>query len=354
MPNTHSIPSGPQDITARWLADVLGVAVDDVRVEPIGTGQTGATYRVTPTAPPESKLPPTLVAKLPALDPAIRERCALGYRSECAFYDEVAGSVAVPLPTVYHGDITESATDFVLLLEDLAPAAQGDQLAGCTPEQAEPAVTALAGLHGPRWCDPAWLTFTGTAMPKPDANLAAGLAGITRTALDITLDKLGDRLGAANRETLARVAELTEPWLLYAPERFSVLHGDFRVDNLLFHPDDSRITVVDWQTVSVGLPARDLAYFLGTSLLPPVRAERERELVARYHRALAEYGVTGYPAETCWQDYRIGMLQIPVLTALGFAFSAATDRGDDMIVTMLDRGCRAIRELGTLDLITAG
>ncbi|WP_067650031.1 phosphotransferase family protein [Nocardia harenae] len=350
MPN-HSIPSGPRDITAHWLTDVLGVAVDAVRVEPIGTGQTGATYRVTPTAPPESGLPPTLVAKLPARDPAIRERCALGYRSECAFYDEVAASVAVPLPAVYHCDITESATDFVLLLEDLAPAAQGDQLAGCPPEQAEPAVTALAGLHGPRWCDPAWLTFTGTAMPKPDANLAAGLAAITRTALDITLDKLGDRL--ADRATLALVAELTEPWLLYAPDRFAVLHGDFRVDNLLFHPGGTRVTVVDWQTVSVGLPARDLAYFLGTSLLPPVRAARERELVAHYHRELTGYGVTGYTAETCWQDYRVGMLQIPVLTALGFAFAAATDRGDDMIATMLDRGCRAIRELGTLDLIAA-
>ncbi|MFC8047498.1 phosphotransferase family protein [Nocardia sp. NPDC057353] len=349
MPRSHSIPSGPQDITAPWLADVLGVAVDAVRVEAIGTGQTGATYRVTPTAPPASGLPATLVAKLPAQDPAIRERCALGYRSECAFYDEIAGTVAVPLPTVYHCDITEAATEFVLLLEDLTPAAQGDQLAGCTPEQAAPAVAALAGLHGPRWCDPAWLSFTGTAMPKPDANLAAGLAGITGTALEITLGKLGDRLD--DRATLERVAELTEPWLLHAPERFSVLHGDFRVDNLLFHPADSRITVVDWQTVSVGLPARDLAYFLGTSLLPPVRAEYERDLVARYHRALAEYGVTDYSAETCWQDYRVGMLQIPVLTALGFAFSAATDRGDDMIATMLDRGCRAIRELGTLDLI---
>ena len=30
---------------------------------------------------------------------------------------------------------------------------------------------------------------------------------------------------------------------------------------------------------------------------------------------------------------------------------AATDRGDNMVLTMLARGCRAIRELGTLELI---
>ena len=62
----------------------------------------------------------------------------------------------------------------------------------------------------------------------------------------------------------------------------------------------------------------------------------------------------GYDAETCWQDYRFGMLQVPLITTLGFAFSAETERGDDMTLTMLERGSRAIRELGTLDLIRTG
>ena len=59
----------------------------------------------------------------------------------------------------------------------------------------------------------------------------------------------------------------------------------------------------------------------------------------------------GYGLETCWRDYRLGMLQIPLITTLGFAFSAATDRGDDMTLTMLERGCAAIHELRTLDLV---
>lgn len=45
------------------------------------------------------------------------------------------------------------------------------------------------------------------------------------------------------------------------------------------------------------------------------------------------------------------MPQVPLITTFGFAFSAATERGDDMVLTMLERGCRAIRELGTLELI---
>ena len=45
------------------------------------------------------------------------------------------------------------------------------------------------------------------------------------------------------------------------------------------------------------------------------------------------------------------MPQAPLISALGFAFAAGTERGDDMVLTMLERGCQAIRDLGTLELI---
>jgi hypothetical protein len=31
--------------------------------------------------------------------------------------------------------------------------------------------------------------------------------------------------------------------------------------------------------------------------------------------------------------------------------AATTERGDEIVLTMLERGCRAIRELGTIDLV---
>jgi hypothetical protein len=45
------------------------------------------------------------------------------------------------------------------------------------------------------------------------------------------------------------------------------------------------------------------------------------------------------------------MLQVPLLTTFGYAFAATTDRGDEMILAMLSRGCHAIRHLGTIELI---
>ena len=50
------------------------------------------------------------------------------------------------------------------------------------------------------------------------------------------------------------------------------------------------------------------------------------------------------------------MIQALLISALGFAFAVGTDRGDDMIATMLRRGCQAIRDLDTVTLVreTAG
>lgn len=348
------IPCSPEDVNADWLAQVLGADVTAVQISPVGTGQTGATYRVAVRYGSPTDLPPSFVVKLPAQDHAVRERVALSYRSEHAFYTEVAGTLDVPLPRCYHCAMADDGAQFVLLLADMAPAEQGDQIRGCTPAEAALAVTALAGLHGPRWCDPEWLSFAGTVMPRPDDAGARGLGDITVLAVQTTLEKLGSRMSAEDRDTVEESGALIADWLLGAPDRFTLLHGDYRIDNLLFDPPRTAVTVVDWQTLAVGLPARDLSYFLATSLQPADRADHERALVGAYHDALMARGVSGYDREMCWQDYRFGMLQVPLITTLGFAFSAATDRGDDMALTMLTRGSRAIRELGTLGLVRAG
>ena len=65
------------------------------------------------------------------------------------------------------------------------------------------------------------------------------------------------------------------------------------------------------------------------------------------------YGITDYDFDTCWRDYRLGAVQVPLLVALGTAFASTTERGDEMMLAMLSRGCQAIRELDTLELINS-
>jgi hypothetical protein len=75
--------------------------------------------------------------------------------------------------------------------------------------------------------------------------------------------------------------------------------------------------VVDWQNFAVGPPARDLAYCVGSSLDSGARAEsdllRPAIGVCSVMRVCSRY----WTAE-CWDGYRVGMLQIPLLTIFGY------------------------------------
>ncbi|TYL45717.1 phosphotransferase [Nocardioides sp. BGMRC 2183] len=338
------------EITLDWARQVFGDAVEAVEVEPVGTGQIGTCYRARLAAPPGAGLPRSVLVKLPAEDPAARSLLAGVYRSEVRFYAEIAATVAIRVPATHLATWAGDGAEFTLVMGDAAPAEQGDQLAGCTPAQARDAVLNLAGLHGPRWCDPSLLEIEGLNINGPDD--AALMADLFGPATDIFVDGLGDLLSAATVATLREVAAVIGPWALGRAERFGLVHGDYRLDNLLFPPDGRPgVIAVDWQTLSLALPARDLAYFTGTGLETGLRRTEERGLVAAYHAALVGHGVAGYDLDLCWEDYRYSMLQGPLVAVFGCAYGTRTERGDRMFAVMVERACAAIRELGSLDLV---
>lgn len=347
MTATVPLVSDIADLTPEWLSAALARRVDAVTTAPVGTGQIGTCYRLTLTGEPG--LPATVLAKLPATDPGSRALLANPYRTEVRFYREILPTVAVRAPALHHADVADEGGDFVLLLEDLAPAVQGDQVAGGSVAEVEDAVVNLAGLHGPRWCDPTLLDVDGLALNGPeDAALMAELFG---PAVELFLDNLADLLPAEDAKTVRALVPVIERWALARTERFGLVHGDYRLDNLLFPPEGRGVVAVDWQTLSLALPARDLAYAVATSLDPEPRRAVERSLVAAYHSALVGHGVTSYTEDECWDDYRFGMLQGPLVTVFGQAYGTRTERGDRMFAVMTSRCCAAIRDLGTLELV---
>lgn len=74
----------------------------------------------------------------------------------------------------------------------------------------------------------------------------------------------------------------------------------------------------------------------------------------RCHRALLSYGVTGYSAEDCWDDYVYGLLQTPVLGIFGWMYGTRTARGDEMFALLMRRSCRAIADHDALAVVRGG
>ncbi|MGB0101437.1 MAG: phosphotransferase [Nocardioides sp.] len=336
-----------EGLTTAWLTEVLGEEVDEIAIEQVGTGQIGTCFRVRLAGAGSTD---TVLVKLPPPDTAARDMMAGVYRAEVRFYQEVAATVAVRVPACHHAEIADDSGDFVIVLEDLAPREQGDQIAGCNAAQARDAVVNLAGLHGPRWCDPTLADVDTLSVNGPeDIELMLQMWDPT---IQLFLDGLGDLIAPEDAATLRACGDVIERWLLGRSERFAPVHGDYRLDNLMFPTDGGPdVVAVDWQTLSLALPARDLAYFTGTSLTVEDRRAHERELVAAYHEALLSYGVLDYSREQCWDDYVFAMIQGPLVAAFGCAYGTRTERGDRMFATMIARSCTAMRDLGTLDLV---
>lgn len=338
------------ELTTGWLTEALGLEVTRFETSGVGTGQMGSCFRIRLEG--ADGLPASALLKLPNGDAASRAMVAGAYRSEVRFYTEILGTVGIHTPRCYATTAVTEDGRFSMLLQDMAPASQGDQIAGCTPDQARDAAVNLAGLHGPRWSDPTLLDLEGVTMSGPeDASLLASVYG---PATETFFEQLGDALSAETKQTLLGCVEVAEAWsLARQSERFGLVHGDYRLDNLLFDPTPgaAAVSAIDWQTLSLGLPVRDLAYLLGTGLAVEDRRAHERAVVAEYHAALLAYGVTDYPAELCWEDYRFSMVQGPLVSVFGCAYGARTERGDAMFAAMVERSCAAIRDLGTLELV---
>lgn len=77
---------------------------------------------------------------------------------------------------------------------------------------------------------------------------------------------------ASETETIAAMDNLIE-WLpqhVPAGEESSIVHGDFRLDNLIFHPTEPRVlAILDWELSTIGHPLADFAYHAMAWQVPP-------------------------------------------------------------------------------------
>ncbi len=359
------IPSGPRDLRPEWLTQALrsaGTLTDaevtsfDTETIAEGVGLIGQLARLTLRYDRDAPgAPRSLIAKFPAEAEENRE---LGnylrfYEREARFYDEIADEVELRTPHRYYGAMDVDAGEYVLLLEDLAPARVGDQLIGCSGQETELAVSELARFHAAWWDSPRLAAIDWMPWASDEVNKSSEQS--YQDSWEPFLERFGDRLPPSLPETGERLATNVGNLLdLLAEPPCTIVHGDYRADNLFFAapgaPDP--LAVIDWQISSRGRGAYDLAYFMSQSVRREVRQAREMDIVKLYHQTLMENGAGGYDFDQCFHDYRLATLfcfVYPVVT--GGTLDLSNERGVALATAMLDRSAAAIVDLNAGELM---
>ncbi len=333
------------ELSTEWLARALDRPGIELRaLERIGTGQMSQSYRVSFASSGTDT--ETVVVKLAAEDPTSRATgVGLGaYLREISFYRHLAGRIGESLPRCHLAEYDAAEGWFTLVLEDLG-ATVGDQIAGCSVEEARLALVELARVHAPVLGDLALGTAAWLNQPNPlnRALLSALLPGF--------LERYRDRIAPEHAAVCERFVPSLDAWAQDRRPPLGLVHGDYRLDNLLFGHE--RCWVVDWQTVSWGPAMLDAAYFIGGGLGVEDRRAHERELVALYHGELLAHGVQHLSWEHCWEEYRRQTFHGILMTVAASMVVARTERGDDMFMTCLERNAQQVLDLDALALVPA-
>lgn len=353
------ILSSPERISPVRLTELLRAKgwVKQAKVvgfshEAIGVGLFGDTVRFTLVYDREEPgAPASIAGKFPTVNEQVRANGASlnMYSIEIGFYQQIAGQVGIRRPDCVYAEIDDSGAEFGLLFEDMGPARAADQMAGCSRDDAERALTQAAALHAPRFGDAglhdiAWLNYRYQTYPKVCADLP-NYVRIFRERYEAMLEP--EHLALAER-----FAEVAVPLSTVCGPRPAIIHGDFRLDNMLFDAKGGAVplVVLDWQSVGCGNPCLDVTYFLGTSYPLDQRSRDEKELLRFYHEAMKAQGVRDYAWDDLWHDYRRGAWMALLTAIFASAVSKQTERGDRMFMRMYKGAAAQMLEHDTLAL----
>jgi hypothetical protein len=373
----RTIPAGFEAITPAWLTGALretgavspDAEIDAVDLEVLGTGVgfAGDLSRLHVSYAAGSG-PATMVAKIPtSIDDNRNGSEMLGvYEREIRMYADVLPCLDVPAPRLYYADVEPNPEwekqmesvrrgerlplwllrfvawvlqrfhkpeprPSVLILEDLAPAEIGDQVAGASLARVATVLDEAARLHAATWHErlPArgpWLQSGGVAPKLSQAFFLSMRRRFLKNegrAASAHMRALLDRLRSDGIERGRRThTELPQ----------CLVHGDLRLDNIFFAGDDVR-AFIDWQLTRIGPAVVDVAYFISGSVDPDTPETEIDVLLGRYHRELVAAGVDDYPWERFLADYDDGLL----LVLGGLTAVENLDMGDDRGRLLVDR-----------------
>jgi len=382
-----AIPLTVNEINKEWLNSVLTEAgfpekkIDDLQLDVIGEGSgfMGDVIRLTVSFEGMDTIE-SVIVKIPTATNNRKAGQSMGvYEREIRFYKEFRARMPIRTPAYRYSAMDESIdpekglavlrfinrlpmwlmwavfrlatwfggrTDlgYVLMIEDLGHLRRGDQVAGCTAADAQMALSSMAKMQGEFW----------------QSEVLEQTPWIIPLALSIKLSQLVFRAAMPgyreeNREQLSEKDNMVLEWLnnngitlmnRLAQEPQTLVHGDFRLDNLFFDDKTSEIVLCDWQTPLSGPVGLDLAYFLSASLTQESEDSLD-DLLTFYRSELKKEGIVISAEKLNWQ-YEASMLMI-LLRVIPAEFQDLIDlgeaRGHDLIVTWIQRTFSKLKDV---------
>ncbi|MGB1139554.1 MAG: phosphotransferase [Halioglobus sp.] len=352
-------PTSADQVTAEHINAYLdaagclgGARVTDVESTIIGTGKMGDNARlVLHYEGATNSAPDSLIGKFPASDETARSIAGAqgAYYNEVMFYREIAPHTTMQVPRIYGSELSEDRMDFILLMEDMAPAEPGNNLVGASREQAELALAEAAKLAAAFYGDETLgeRDYVLTATRDDGGEFGAAL-------MQQSWPGFVDRFGHGMTPEMIRFGERYVEHHAHFATRFqgkkTIAHGDFRSENILFGPQGA--TVVDWQTTNESSALTDAAYYLGGSVAVEDRRAWERDLIEHYRVILDRAGVS-LESKDCWEQYREFAMHGILITVLGASFSTPDERSDKMFLSMVQGHLQHCIDVGAEEFLPA-
>lgn len=340
------------DITPQWVEGVLkgsksledGVSVTSVKTERIGQGVgiLSILQRITPTYSGQTKAPKTFVVKYPTDDATQRFTAdALAfYIRELIFYRDLAADAPFRTAKCYAQAIAGDNTDFTIAMEDIGSFRALNQLEGVSLAESKILLETLADFHAMWTNSPKLAQYSDVFQPVSNPIYHAVLPGMWQQGWAAMVPHAGHLIpeSVADIETLW--AEKCSWMLETMMQPTTLLHGDYRADNIMF--DGDKPAVIDFQICGTGTGMYDVAYFISQSIDTSVRRGHDQELLDVYLNRLESHGIDVDRAEA-WRQYLVAVafcVNYGITTFAGF--EAQNERGQKLLLDMLMRALHCV------------
>jgi hypothetical protein len=333
--------SSSDELTPEWFTRAVGdrrSIVTDVALQPVGSGAMCEMARASLNWQSADAKPRSVIVKFPTSDASTLALAqAMGmYQLEVRFYRDLLPHLGdLHTPSCYLAELDEATGSFTLVLEDLTEKSRpGDVLAESTSDECDAVLGELANLQGASWNSPTTAAMAWLADPERTVRVFDSMPA----GLEPFLARFGHALEPEQVALFELVIPQAGKWIRSWGGPSVVQHGDLRTDNVLFSLDRvPRATLLDFQTVRLGPPGMDPAYFLGSSLSTDTRRTVERGLLKEFHDRLSATGVTGYGLDACFRAYREGALYAVYLFCGLSSQVAPSERVDRVIADQTRR-----------------